>query len=291
MERISYINGEFVPHKNATVSIDDRGYLFADGVYEVLQVCQGVAINYDDHMKRLQRSLSGLRIDYSLNAESILPVIKQLLQKNKTQSGVIYLQITRGVAARAHAFPNPPVAPTILMTLMSSIPTSKADREYGVKAITHPDLRWKRRDLKTISLLPNILAKEAASQQQAVEAILVEENKTVTEGSSMNVFMVDNHQVIWTHPEDGSILGGITRRNIILLAQSAGLRIKEQSFDQEKMLQGTEVFLTSTTKHVLPVVNINNKIVGDGKVGPITRQLIAVYEAFVEGQIGGAQMV
>jgi D-alanine transaminase len=287
MKKISYVNGKFVPHSTASVSIEDRGYVFSDGVYEVFQVRQGIILNGDGHMQRLQRSLAGLKIRSVLSPAEIRVITAQLLQHNNIQDAVIYLQVTRGVAPRNHAFPSASVVPSMVMTLLDMPKPKPQEYEQGVKVITHPDLRWKRRDLKTISLLPNILAKEEAAQKGAVEAVLIEDNKTVTEGSATNVYMVDNQDVVWTHPDDGAILGGITRSNLLTIARNAGIQVREETFTEAQLLAAKEAFLTSTTKHVLPVTKINDKPVGDGKVGSVTKQLGAMYEGFIDAQLEG----
>jgi D-alanine transaminase len=254
-------------------------------VYEVFQVSQGIALNYTDHMERLQRSLKGLQIKSPLTAAGIQSIVAQLLKKNNQSDATIYLQITRGISERAHIFPHPAVAPTVIMSLIRPPKSTPQEYEQGAKAIIVPEIRWKRRDLKTISLLPNILAKQEAHTKGAVEAIFVEDDGVITEGSSMNVFMVDSHNVIWTHPENNHILSGVTRRNIIVLAETIGLRVKEHVFTENALLEAKEVFLTSTTKHVLPVTTINDTIINEGNVGPLTKQLMTTYGAFLEGQL------
>lgn len=283
--RISYVNGRFVLHGQASVSIEDRGYLFGDGVYEVMLVQKNTIVNQQDHMTRLRRSLQGLAIPYEVHAEDLSALILELLKQNAVEEGIVYLQVSRGVAPRNHAFPTPALTPSMVMMFLGAPVQARKDYEQGVSAITQPDMRWKRRDLKTISLLPNILAKEEAAKQQAAEAILVEEPDVITEGSSSNVFIVDAHHVLHTHPDNGAILGGVTRKNILRLARTAGIVVQEEPFTLSQMLKAREVFLTSTTKYALPVTQINGVKVGDGKVGDVTRKIMAMYEAFIEGQL------
>ena len=284
-ERVSYVNGAFLPHSKAYVHIEDRGYLFSDGVYEVFEIRQGIILNFEHHMARLVRSLNGLKIHYAVKQTEIHVLALQLLSHNMLGDAVVYLQISRGVAPRGHAFPVPEVIPSVIMTIIELPRNTSQEYEQGVRAITCPDMRWKRRDLKTISLLPNILAKEEAAQHKAAEAILIEDDQTVTEGSSTNLFIVDDARVIRTHPANGAILGGVTRQNLIVLAHSTGLIVREEPFSLSDLLKAKEVFLTSTTKHVLPITMINDVMIGEGKVGEITRQLMALYEAFIEGQL------
>lgn len=283
--RISYVNGVFLPHADATIPIEDRGHLFADGVYEVLLVKKNTLLNGAEHMQRLKHSLEGIKIPYLVEPEALTALILRLLKENGVDEGIVYLQISRGVAPRNHPFPIPEAKPSLVMMWMGSPVHSLQDYQQGVSAITHPDMRWKRRDFKTICLLPNILAKEEAVRQQAVEAILLEDHDVVTEGSSSNIFMVDKQQVLHTHPATTAILGGVTRKNILMLARSAGIKVCEEPFSLLEMQGAQEVFLTSTTKYVLPIVRVNQNMVGDGSVGAITRQLMAAYEVFMEAQL------
>lgn len=286
MTRISYVNGQYVEHDKAMVHIEDRAHVFADGVYEVMYVSRGVILNADDHIARLIHSLAGLDIVYPVSLNQISHLVMELVARNHClQDAMIYLQISRGVAPRNHAFPIPPVAPSVIMTL-SPLPKPK-DQEYeqGVTAITHPDLRWKRRDLKTVSLLANILAKQEAAKQGAVEAILIEDNDVVTEASASNVFIVDQKGVVLTHPKNNLILAGVTRKNLLKLLAKHDIVYREETFTQAQLKQAKEVWITSTTKHILPVVTIDGKSVGTGQVGEVAKRLRTLYAAFVEEQI------
>jgi D-alanine transaminase len=284
MARISYVNGEFVEHAHARVSVDDRGYQFSDGVYEVILIKSVTPIDWQLHMERLRRSLAGLRITYTVDEALLRGIIKSLCAKNHLANASIYLQISRGVAPRDHAFPATQVAPFVVMTIS---PYTKADAVYveGASAITLPDLRWKRRDYKTISLLPNILAKQQAVEAGAIEAILFEEDDVVTEASASNVFMVDTKGVLKTHPANNFILGGITRLGVIEVAKEQSIAVEETCFSKDDLMRAAEIFITSTTKHVLPIIAVDGHNIGDGKVGEVTRKLIKAYAVYVDRQI------
>lgn len=287
MSKISYLNGKYVPHEDALIHVEDRGNVFSDGIYEVMLVRDHVILNFNDHIARLKRSLDGLQIQYVVDAEFIHQIITRLLNENGLSEGVIYLQITRGIAPRNHLFPASDVQPTIWMIVSQPVFPSVIEYENGVSAITYPDLRWKRRDLKTISLLANILAREEARKQQATEAILYEENNIVTEGSSTNIFIVDQDDCIWTHPSSHLILSGVTRQNLLKLARIEGICLKEEGFSLTQLQQAKEVFMTSTTKHILPITVIDHKPVADQKIGDVTKQLTKLYRHFITSQISG----
>jgi len=266
---VSYVNGTFLPHENASLSIDDRASLFSDGVYEVMEIIQGQPFQWEAHMRRLQRSLDGIRIPYHVDAATLLASIHTLLEQNASQNGFIYLQISRGVAPRDHGFPPAKTPVSIVMTYK---PPLKNAPETGT-AITRPDLRWKRRDLKTISLLPNILAKQDAIESHATEAILVEDDHSITEGSASNVFIVDQKNCLWTHPANTRILNGITRELVLALAKEEQIAIKESAFHLKDLYAAKEVFITSTTKHILPLVAVDKSVY---EVGDTTKRLMGV---------------
>lgn len=285
MPKISYINGKFVDHKDTSVSIEDRGYQFSDGVYEVVYVRDSALIDWQAHCDRLKNSLDGLKIDYQVSPDALRDIIRELLKRNELTNAALYLQITRGVAKRDHQFPTDAVSPSVIMTVGEAKFPSKAQYETGVKTITCPDQRWKRRDLKTISLLPNTLAKQAAVEQGAAEAILVEDDGYITEGSSTNFFIVDKEGVLRTHPTTQRILGGITRMGVLKVARNNGIAVKEEAFTPEEALNAKEAFITSTTKHILPVVELDGNVIGSGKPGAITKRLMSLYEEFVAKQV------
>tara|TARA_B100001564_G_scaffold355233_1_gene367185 strand:+ start:247 stop:1116 length:870 start_codon:yes stop_codon:yes gene_type:complete len=275
------INGQFVRYANAMIHVDDRGNLFADAVYEVMGVKNGTIIFFEDHMKRLRRSLAGLAINYEVQKDYINETVAKLLKKNKVQEGFVYLQISRGYAPRTHAFPAASTKPTVVMSLLEPQLLSHEAFSEGVHAITYPDLRWKRRDLKTVSLLPNVLAKQSASEQRAQEALLVEDDTIMTEGSSTNLFIINSEGELLTHPSDNNILCGITRSKVIELALKENMVVKEEVFTKHAMLQANEVFITSTTKRILPITTIDEFVIGDGKVGKVTSRLSKILNDFV----------
>ena len=284
MTRISYINGKFLPHEQATVHMEDRGYVFSDGVYEVALIKNSVFIDWKEHCERLQYSLDGLRIGFKVDANQLELLVRELLAKNNLQDAVLYLQITRGVAKRDHQFPNPLPQPSLVMMVSPSKALPAEQYENGIKAITVPDERWKRRDFKTISLLPNTLAKQQAIEAGVGEAIFVEDDGFVTEGSATNFFIIDKSGTLRTHPLGPRILGGITRMGVLQVANNAGVKVFESAFTKDEMLAANEAFITSTTKHILPVTNIDGKNVGDGKVGEVTRELMRLYKMYIDNQ-------
>ncbi|PIR39264.1 MAG: D-amino acid aminotransferase [Alphaproteobacteria bacterium CG11_big_fil_rev_8_21_14_0_20_39_49] len=285
MSKISYVNGQYLDHDIAKVHIEDRGYVFSDGVYEVALVKKGVIIDWEQHCIRLQKSLQGLRIDFAVNKDELEAIVMQLLERNAMVDAVLYLQITRGVAPRLHQFPQPAVKPSITMTLSPYKPLAKEVIANGAKAITLPDLRWKLRNLKTISLLPNILAKQEALEHGAEEAILFEKDGKVTEGSSTNVFIIDSLGCLFTHPANENILGGITRKGVLTVAGNDGIIFVEESFNVQTLKEASEVFITSTTKHILPITEIDGEKVGDGTVGKTTQRLIELYSEYINKQL------
>jgi D-alanine transaminase len=281
MTRISYINGNFLPHEEAKIHMEDRGYVFSDGVYEVALIKNGVFIDWQEHCERLQYSLDGLRIEFKVSAVELEKTVRELLAKNNMQEAVLYLQITRGVAKRDHQFPSPPPKPAVAMMLSPFNPPPAEQYASGIKAITLPDLRWKRRDYKTISLLPNTLAKQQAVEAGAGEAILIEEDGCITEGSATNFFIVDKAGNVRTHPISHRILGGITRMGVLQFARANGINVIEKPFAKDELFSASEAFITSTTKHILPVTMVDGKNIGDGKVGPVTTKLVELYKQYI----------
>jgi D-alanine transaminase len=283
MGRLAYVNGRYVPHQNAMVHIEDRGYQFADGVYEVVPVVDGVLIDEEPHLDRLGYSLAELRIDWPVRRPVLKLILRELMAKNQLTRGIIYFQVTRGVAPRDHKFPAVTKSALVITTKRLN-PPSIAMINDGVGVSTQPDIRWTRRDIKSLSLLPNILAKQAAFEAKAFEAWLVEANGTVTEGSSTNAWIVKGGEVI-TYPKSHDILGGITRLSLLDLAKSTGIKLVERSFSIEEARAADEAFLTSSSSFVVPVTKIDGKPVGSGKPGPITQKLREIYVANVDRQI------
>ncbi|HXQ28604.1 MAG TPA: D-amino acid aminotransferase [Gemmatimonadales bacterium] len=269
-----YLNGVFLPRAKAQVSVDDRGFLFGDGVYEVTRARDGRLFEPGRHLGRLTRGLYGLGIAWptGLDGVAIQNISERLLRENELETGAatVYLQITRGAAERRHAFPPPDTAPTVFLAV-SRLAVPDEIRSRGASVITTPDLRWGRCDLKTINLLPNVLAKQQAVSAGAFEAILVCDG-VVTEGASSNVFAVVDG-TLRTHPATERILAGITREVVLELARELGLRTRDEALPLGELRRASEVMITATTADVMPVVQVDKRPVGDGQPGPVARAL------------------
>lgn len=276
MSRVAYVNGRYVPLRQASVHIEDRGYQFADGVYEVIAIIAGKLVDEAGHLERLARSLRELSIDQPMSMAALRHVIGEIIRRNGVNHGNLYLQITRGVARREHPFPTG-VSPSLVMTVRPSKPLSPAMLSKGVGVVTLPDIRWQRCDIKSISLLPNILGKQAARQAGAYEAWQVDARGFVTEGTSTNAWIVTAEGEVVTRHLDRAILSGITRLAVIAEAEKAGMKVVERPFSVDEAKAAREAFLTSTTLCVMPVVSIDGHRVGDGAPGPVSRALGAAY--------------
>jgi D-alanine transaminase len=280
MSRIAYVNGAYVPHSEAAVHVEDRGYQFADGVYEVCEVRHGVIVDLTRHLDRLGRSLSELRIDWPMDRRALSHVIRQVLRKNRVKNGLFYLQVTRGVAKRDHVFPAAGTKPSIVITAKNTNPAVIAAKNAnGIKVITVPENRWDRVDIKTVGLLPNALARQAAKEQGAQEAIFVDHDGTVKEGAATNVWMVDQDGTLLTRPAEHGILRGITRTTLMDIAAKLGIRIREEGFSVEKMKGAREVFITAATSICFPVVQIDDQTVANGHPGSMSQK---IREAFFD---------
>ncbi len=277
MPRIAYVNGAYTPLSDAAVSVEDRGYQFADGVYEVVLFVAGRFWDLDGHLKRWARSLAELEIKAPMSEGALRVVIAKLIEKNRLKDCMIYMQATRGVASRNHPFPPAGTAPALVMTA-KPIDLEKLDAKAakGVTVITAPDIRWGRVDIKTVGLLPNCLAKEAAARVGAAEAFLVKDGK-VTEGSSSNAWIVDDKGQLITHPLGTEILGGITRQTAIACAESLQMKVVERAFTVDEALSAPEAFITSAMNLVTPVISIDGKKIGGGAPGPVAARLRAAY--------------
>jgi len=279
MPRIAYVNGRYAQHAEAGVHVEDRGYQFADGVYEVCLVVNGVFWDEDGHLARLDRSLAALSIGKPMTKRALRLVMGALLRKNRLKNALVYLQVTRGVAPRNHPFPEKPPEPSLVMTA-KRFDLAKAEKQArsGISVITAPDIRWGRVDIKSVSLLPNVLAKETARQAGAQEAWLVKDGK-ITEGASSNAWIVTSDGDIVTHPLCHEILGGITRQGVMECAAALQMKVIERPFTAEEASSAAEAFLTSATTLVTPIVRIDGKAVGDGKPGNVAKRL---REAYIE---------
>lgn len=265
-----YVNGEYVPPEEGLISIFDRGFLFADGVYEVTAVVHGRLIDYEPHMERLERSLRELKIALPCSTAELKQMHMELIRRNRLDQGIVYMQITRGSAERDFKFPKDVRANLIAFTQAKNMLAS-ADAVTGVKAITVPEIRWARRDIKSVMLLAPVLGKQAAHEAGAFEAWMVEDGE-VTEGTSSNAYIVKDRRVI-TRPLSNRILAGVTRRSLFRLAKEHGVEIEERAFAVEEAYGADEAFLTSASNFVLPIVEIDGRRIGGGQPGPVTRQL------------------
>lgn len=271
---IVYVNGSFLPRKEARVSVEDRGFVFGDGVYEVLRVINGRLFATRFHNGRLERSLDGVRITLATgdSPASFVDIGKQLLRENDLTRGeaTLYIQVTRGATTRAHNFPPPDVTPTIYISVARFTPYAEF-AQTGASAISHVDLRWGRCDLKTLNLLPNVLASQTAKERGAFEAMLIRDG-VVTEGTRTNFFGVVNGS-LRTHPSDNHILPGITRSVLRDLARDLSIGLDETPISVAEIPKLSELFLTGTTTDVMPVVKLDDKPVGSGRPGELTRRL------------------
>ncbi|MBF0356726.1 MAG: D-amino-acid transaminase [Alphaproteobacteria bacterium] len=284
MSRYAYVNGQYLPLSVAGVHIEDRGYQFADGIYEVIAVHQGCLVDEEAHLVRLSRSLHEIELAWPVSKAVLKHILRRMIAINLLKNGILYLQITRGVTRRDHAFPKPGVTPSLVVTAKTMKPTPPEMIERGVAVVTMPDQRWKRCDIKSVALLPNILSKQAAKLKGAYEAWLIDEKGFVTEGSSTNAWIVTGKGEIVTRPLGTPILAGVTRLAILTLAKEAGLKLVERPFKPAEALKAREAFLTSTTSWALPITRIDGKPVGSGKPGPITLRLRQLYaEALDKG--------
>jgi len=278
LTRFAYVNGRYQPHADAMIHIEDRGFQFADAIYEVWSVRAGELLDADGHFARLERSLRELRIDNPKTETGYRLIIAELLRRNRVRDGLVYLQISRGQARRDHAFPTGPIQPTVVMTTKRlDLAAAQRRADAGVAVISLPDQRWARRDIKTVNLLPNVLAKQAALEAGAAEAWLVDAGGQVTEGASTNAWIVTADGVLVTHRADHDILHGITRARIMQRAQAMGYTIEERSFSVAEAQSAREAFMTSATSFVTPIVRIDDRPVGNGAPGTVATALRSAY--------------
>ncbi len=276
MSRIVYVNGRFVPFEEATIPIMDRGFLFADGIYEVSAVLDGRLVDNEAHLARLDRSLSeiGIRNPHSIAEWTRLE--EELVTRNGLKEGLVYMEVTRGVAERDFAFPPEGTPPTVVMFTQAKTVSANPLAERGAKVITVEDLRWKRRDIKSVALLAQVLAKQQAAAAGVAEAWMHEDG-FVTEGGSSTAFIITEDNRIVTRPLSTALLPGITRRAVMRLAEENGLTVEERAFTVAEAEAAAEAFFTSASAFVMPVIEIDGKRVGGGQPGPMTRKLRDLY--------------
>lgn len=275
MSRIVYVNGDWVAEEEAKVSVFDRGFLFADGVYEVTSVLGGRLVDFEGHLRRLHRSLSELEIAPPADDATLLAIHREIVARNGLEEGMIYLQVTRGAADRDFAFPQDARPSLVLFTQAKPLADTPAARD-GIRVITVPDIRWGRRDIKTVQLLAPSLAKMAAKKAGGDDAWMVEDG-LVTEGSSNNAYIVTADGTLVTRDLGHSILHGITRAAVLRLAAVAQIRVEERPFSVAEAQAAREAFITAASAFVTPVVAIDGQPIGDGKPGPVTRRLREIY--------------
>ena len=278
MSRIAYVAGQYLPHRQAAVHIEDRGFQFADGVYEVIAVRDGHLVDEELHLARLHRSLGELRIAPPLGDAALKIVMREVIRRNGVATGIVYLQATRGAAPRDHAFPKS-AKPTLVVTSRRSRPPDPRLGETGIAVITIPDIRWQRCDIKSVALTPNVLGKQQAREAGAYEAWQIDGAGQVTEGTSTNAWIVTADNAVVTRAADHAILNGVTRLAVFDIMAREGYRLVERPFTAEEAKAAREAFLTSTTADLLPVVRIDGAPVGDGTPGPLSRKLRAAYLA------------
>jgi D-alanine transaminase len=277
---IAFVNGRFMPLAEAVVPVEDRGFQFADGVYEVLATYGGRPFAQEPHLRRLENSLRALRIELDIRGYGLEGIVREGIARSGFAEALVYLQVTRGVAPRHHEFPAPGTPPTVVMTVVELRRPAAQLYQTGVKVVSAPDLRWRRCDVKSTSLLANILAKQQAAEAGAFEALLVNEEGRVTEGSSTSAFCV-RQGTLWTAPAGPHILPSITRGILLRLAGELKLPVREEFSTLEEYLGAEEVFLAGTTTEAMPVVQIDQRQVAGGEPGPLTRRLRAAFLEYV----------
>ena len=281
MSRVAYVNGRYLRHAEAQVHVEDRGYQFSDGVYEVILIKNGKMIDEEQHLERLKKSLSSLEINPPMKRAPMRHVMKELIKRNKFRNGIVYIQITRGVAAREHSFPKYS-KPALVMTARRIATKTTDEIEAGVKVITIDDIRWKRCDIKSTSLLPNVLGKQTARRQGAYEAWMVDASGFVTEGTSTNAWIVTSDGKLITAELGSNILSGITRDTFIKIIHELNYKLEERQFSVEEAKNAREAFFTSSTSFLTPVSEIDGVVIGNGRAGSVSMELIKAYDNYMK---------
>ncbi len=283
MSRIAYVNGRYVRHADAAVHVEDRGYQFADGVYEVCEVRFGFIVDLTLHLNRLDRSLRELEMKWPMSRNALVAVIRETVRRNHVFNGMYYLQVTRGVAKRDHVFPAEKIPSSIVITA-KSLDRDAAEKRAatGIAVITVPENRWDRVDIKTIGLLPNVLAREAAKRKGAQEALFVDADGFIKEGAATNAWIVSKDGKLVTRPAEHGILRGVTRTTVIEVAANLGLEVEERPFSVEEAKNAREVFITAATTLVMPVIKVDDQPIGNGHPGLFAPQLREAFFAVAE---------
>jgi len=281
MSRIAYVNGQYRDMRDASVNIEDRGYQFSDGVYEVCEIRDDKIVDMPRHLTRLQRSLRELRIDMPMPLSALEIVIRETVRRNRVNYGIVYLQVTRGVARRDHAFPVKPVKPALVITARGlSLQKNEQTAARGIGVITIPENRWPRVDIKSVSLLPNVLAKQQARENDAYEAWFVDHDGNVTEGASSNAWIVTKDGKVVTRSAESGILAGITRAVLTELLAALQFKLEERPFTPAEGYEAAEAFVTASSQIVMPVVRIDGQKIGTGMPGPISARLREEFHRF-----------
>lgn len=279
MPRYAYVNGAYVAHGDASVHIEDRGFQFADGVYEAVACIQGNLADERGHLDRLERSLSEIGMEMPVARTTLQFIMRELVRKNRLKNANVYIQVTRGASKRDFPFPGDHVRPSLILTTW---PMKFPPKLEEIKVFTVPDLRWKRRDIKTLALLPQVLAKQKAVEQGGKEAWMIDDNGDITEGASSNAWIVNTKGILITRPISNDILKGVTRTAIEDICKTLNLKIEERCFTPKEAYRAAEAFSSSAVALVKPVIEIDGHKIGAGKVGPVTQKLYDAYRAYVE---------
>lgn len=280
MPRLAYVNGRYVDHNDAAVHVEDRGYQFADGVYEVVHLFRGRLIDEEPHLDRLGRSLGELEIAWPMHRSALRVAMREIVRRNRFLTGLLYIQVTRGVAPRDHKFPKN-TRTSLVMTVRAVPEFPDEMRENGIAVITLADIRWARRDIKSISLLPNVLGKQAASDAGVYEAWMYDGDGFVTEGTSSNAWIITGEGILVTHAADHDILRGITRQMILELARELDIPFEERSFTVDEVFKAREAFMSNSSHFVAPVTRIDDRVIANGKPGSLSTALHARYVKFM----------
>jgi D-alanine transaminase len=287
MTRVVYVNGRYIPHRDAAVHVEDRGHQFSDAAYEMMLVIGGQLLDFAPHMARLHRSLGELAIAPPMSDAAVRVIIGELLRRNRLTDASVYIQVSRGVAPRDHGFPAAGTPPGLVMVARRMDYAAIARRQQrGVAVITRPESRWARPDIKSVSLLANVLAKQDARDAGTYEALFVDPDGMITEGTASNIWMVSADGALVTRALDASILAGITRAAVLSVAAARQMAIEQRPFSVAELEGAAEAFLTSTTNFVMPITEVDGVKIGDGKPGPVSAAVIDAHQEYVEGDTG-----